>query len=205
LWSETWPPSSFPLTRDYVTYYAPYADFVQREIREGRPPLWNPYVGTGVPVAEIGLSAFFHPLTLLLLAFPFELALTLMAVLRIAIAGLGAFLLARVLGCRTPASIAAGILFMFSPFHLWFRFHPLPNASMLLPLLLATSELRVRGGSTCRLGAAWALLGALMLLGVTGKPPFIVWEQSGPTTCYELRALLPRSCAGDTSRWKRFS
>ncbi len=55
LWAETWPPNATSGMRaDYVGYLAPYAHFVQREIREGRLPGWNPYVATGVPAAEIG-------------------------------------------------------------------------------------------------------------------------------------------------------
>ncbi len=167
LWAAT---SSRPAAAgDYATYLAPWASFIQQEIQAGRLPLWNPYVGTGVPVAETALPALFHPFTLLLFGLPFEHALTLMAVIRLALAGLGAFLLARVMGCSAPGGIAAGLLFMFSPFHLWFCFHPLANASMLLPFLLVVSELRVRGASARRAGAAWALLGTLMLLGGHGE------------------------------------
>ena len=40
------------IASDYVRYFAPWAAFVQRALRAGTLPLWNPYVGTGVPVSE---------------------------------------------------------------------------------------------------------------------------------------------------------
>lgn len=167
LWARVWSPVPFGQKRatDYIAYFAPYAKFVQDELRDGRLPLWNPYILTGVPVIETAQAAVLHPLTLLLIGLPFESALTVMAIIRLATAGLFSFILARVLGCGVAGATAAGMLFMFSPFHLLFRFHPLPNTSALLPLLLTVSELHVRGGSTRRLGAAWALVGTLMLLG----------------------------------------
>src|SRR5690349_16888930 len=76
-------------TTDYARYFAPWAGFVQRSLRAGTLPLWNPYVGTGVPVSEALQPALFHPFTLLLVALPVEHALTVLALLRLALAGLG--------------------------------------------------------------------------------------------------------------------
>ncbi|UCE84840.1 MAG: YfhO family protein [Deltaproteobacteria bacterium] len=199
LWAERWPPATPPdAPGDYVTLLAPYASFMQDELRAGRLPLWNPYVATGVPLVETGQPALFHPFTLLLLFVPFESALSVMAVLRLAIAGLGCFLLARLLGCRTPAAVAAGVVFMFHPFHLQTRFHPVPNASMLLPFLLAVGELRLRGGRARRLGAAWALLGALTLL--AGHLQTSVYCVAAAWAYHLLRAL---GTAGQGGRWSR--
>src|SRR5580765_1903209 len=60
------------ITSDYVRYFAPWAAYVQRALRAGTLPLWNPYVGTGVPVSEALQPALFHPFTLVLLALPVE-------------------------------------------------------------------------------------------------------------------------------------
>jgi hypothetical protein len=150
---------------DYVRYFAPYAAFIQRELRAGRLPLWNPYIGTGYPVAEALQPALLHPFTVLLLVVPYEHALTLMAVIRLGLAGAGTFVLARALGCGGAAAGLAGTLFMFSPIHLNFRFSPLANVTVLLPWMLAASELRLRGARPRRIGAAWSLLGTLAILG----------------------------------------
>src|SRR5438093_3162154 len=153
------------LNHDYVRYFAPYATFMREELRAGRLPLWNPYVATGVPVAEALITTLFHPFTLVVAILPAEHALTMLALLRPALAGLGAFTFARVLGCGPAAAALAGVLFMLSPFHLGFRFHPQANVSGLLPFLLAVSELRLRGASLRRSVAAWSLAAALMILG----------------------------------------
>jgi hypothetical protein len=150
---------------DYVRYFAPWAAFVQRALRAGSLPLWNPYVGTGVPVSEALQPALFHPTTLVLVALPVEHALTVLALVRLALAGLGAFVLARVLGCGAPAATLAGVLYGLEPFHLHLRFHTLPNVSACLPWLLALSEHRLRGGAARQTLAAWALVAALACLG----------------------------------------
>jgi hypothetical protein len=151
--------------------------------------LWNPYIGTGVPVAEALSPALLHPFTLLLVVLPFEHALTVLAVVRLTLAGAGAFTLARVLGCALPASALAGTLFMLSPLHLSYRFHTVPNVSALLPFLLAVSELRVRGASPRRCVAAWSLLGTLMIFG--GHAETCVHATAVAWTYHLLRALGP--------------
>jgi hypothetical protein len=153
------------IASDYVRYFAPWAAFVQRGLRAGTLPLWNPYVGTGVPVSEALQPALFHPTTLLLAVLPLEHALTLLALLRLALAGLGAFVLARVLGCGAASAAMAGVLYALEPFHLVLRFHTLPNVSACLPWLLALSEHELRGGAPRRTLAAWALVAALACLG----------------------------------------
>ena len=152
-------------TSDYTRYFAPWAAFIQRALRAGTLPLWNPYVGTGVPVSEALQPALFHPFTLLLVALPVEHALTVLALLRLALAGLGAFVLARVLGCGAPAATLAGVLYGLEPFHLVLRFHTLPNVSACLPWLLALSERRLRAEDRRGTLAAWALVAALACLG----------------------------------------
>ena len=153
------------IASDYARYFAPWAAFVQRSLRAGTLPLWNPYLGTGVPVSEALQPALFHPFTPLLVPLPLEHALTLMGLLRLALAGLGAFVLARTLGCGPPAAIVAGVLYGLEPVHLVLRFHTLPNVSACLPWLLALSEHRLRGGTPGRTLAAWALVAALACLG----------------------------------------
>src|SRR6187399_1752238 len=128
LWRDDYATVSV-LGSDYVRYFAPWAAFVQHALRAGTLPLWNPYIGTGVPVSEALQPGLFHPFTLVLVALPVEHALTVLALLRLALAGLGAFALARILGCGAPAATLAGVLYGLEPFHLVLRFHTLPNVS----------------------------------------------------------------------------
>jgi hypothetical protein len=173
-------------TADHVSYFAPYAAFIERELSQGRLPLWNPLIGLGAPVVESIQPALVHPFTLLLGALPADDALSLLAVVRLAVAGLGAFVLARGLGCGLLPAALAGLLFMLSSFHLQFRFHPLPNVSALLPFLLWISELRLRGGSARRCGAAWSLVATLGVLG--GHPETLVHTLAAAWLYHLLRA-----------------
>ncbi len=184
-------------TADHVAFFAPYAAFIQRELSQGRLPLWNPLIGVGAPVIESIQPALLHPFTLLLYALPSDDALSVLAVARLALAGLGTFLLARTLGCGLPAAALAGLLFMLSPFHLRFRLHPLPNVSALLPFLLWISELRLRGGSPRRCGAAWSLVGTLSILG--GHPETLVHTLAAAWTYHLLRAAGSAPAGG---RWR---
>jgi hypothetical protein len=168
LWAADHPEAVKPYFRvpdhDYVRYFAPYAAFLQRELRAGHLPLWNPYILTGVPVAETLQPGLFHPTVLVITALPFEHALTVLAVVRLALAGFAMFLFTRVIGCSLAAAGLAAVLFMFSPFHLFFRFHPILNATPLMPLLLAVSELHLRAEGRRRWMAVWALLAAGTLI-----------------------------------------
>lgn len=166
LWRDdmatVWAPS---IVNDYVRYFAPWAAFLRRTLRAGTLPLWNPYVGTGVPVAEALQPALFHPFTLVLVALPVEHALTVLALARLALAGLGAFVLVRTLGGGAAAATLAGVLWGLAPLHLALRFHTLPNVSACLPWLLAIGERRLAGAPARRTLAAWALVAALACLG----------------------------------------
>jgi hypothetical protein len=180
VWAET-------LTSDYVRYFAPWAAFVQGTLRAGTLPLWNPYVGTGVPVSEALQPALFHPFTLFLVALPVEHALTVLALLRLALAGLGAFALARVLGCGGPAATLAGVMYGLEPFHLVLRFHTLPNVSACLPWLLALSEHRLRADTPRWTLPAWALVAALACLGGHSQTTLHVLAVA---TAYHLARML---------------
>jgi hypothetical protein len=180
-------------TADHVSYFAPYAAFIQRELAAGRLPLWNPLIGIGAPVIDSIQPALVHPFTGLLLLLPADEALSVLAIVRLALAGLGTFLLARTLGCGFAAATLAGLLFMLSPFHLRFRLHPLPNVSALLPFLLWIAELRLRGGSARRCGAAWSLVGTLATVG--GHPETLL-HTLGAAWAYTLLRAAGSAPAG---------
>lgn len=47
---------------DVWTYFTPYRDFAAAALREGRLPLWNPYLFLGVPFLANSQAAVFYPL-----------------------------------------------------------------------------------------------------------------------------------------------
>ncbi len=59
-------------TFDYVQYWRPSAQFLADAVREGRAPLWNPYIGLGRPhLADMQSAVFYPPLYLVCLGHGF--------------------------------------------------------------------------------------------------------------------------------------
>jgi len=83
-----------------------------QEIRE--VPFWNPYIMFGQPIVGNLQYALFYPLNILFLFFSFFKALWLYQSVHMAIAGFGAYLLARHIGCRKNGSMVAGCLYMLN-------------------------------------------------------------------------------------------
>jgi hypothetical protein len=51
---------------DVIVIFYPDDVLYNSSLKEGRIPLWNPYVFSGYPVFESGQSAYMHPLRLIL-------------------------------------------------------------------------------------------------------------------------------------------
>jgi hypothetical protein len=69
LFSAIWffTPPSILESYDYIFFYEPNFQFLLDALKEGRLPLWNPYVGLGRPyLADIQNAVFYPPLYLLL-------------------------------------------------------------------------------------------------------------------------------------------
>ena len=72
--------------------FIPTMLFVREEFRNGRLPLWNPYVLNGTPFLATAVSAIFSPLNLILLPVPLETSYEWAALLKLLLAGAGVFL-----------------------------------------------------------------------------------------------------------------
>ena len=130
---------------DAAVVFHPILEVARAQIHAGRLPLWNPYIYAGMPLLGDVQSALLFPLTWLALVLPVEDAWGLMAVLKLLIAGLGAFALGRELGLGRAGALVAGVVFMLcAPNVAWLQW-PLATVYSLLPwLLLATHRLHVR-------------------------------------------------------------
>ena len=94
----TWPvvAGRLPENLDLLLQFAPNATFLQRELTAGRLPLWNPYVGTGVPfLADPGTAGWYLPSWLALLALNTADAIRLLLVAHLAWAAAGMYWCAR--------------------------------------------------------------------------------------------------------------
>lgn len=95
-------------------YY--WLGFAKAAVANGRLPLWNADLFAGYPFLADPQTAFFYPVTWLLLLLPVEAAISLHIALHIAIAGLGMYFFVRGAGGHWIGALLAGITFAFSGF-----------------------------------------------------------------------------------------
>lgn len=78
--------------------FYPWRDFALAQLRLGRLPVWNPYLGAGAPLLANYQTALFYPPNWLLLMMPGAQAMGLIAVAHIVWAALGMWLFTGALG-----------------------------------------------------------------------------------------------------------
>ena len=88
-----------PLLSDVVCSMIPWQKAVRDALIHRRLPLWNPFLLAGEPLLAVQQGAILHPATWIGLLLPLPQAWTLQMSLRLFVALLAAFLLARELGC----------------------------------------------------------------------------------------------------------
>jgi hypothetical protein len=140
---------------------------VREALREGRLPVWAPWLTAGRPLLAAQQSAPLFPLTWIGVVFPYWESLVWIAVLKLTLAALGTVLLARALGLALGPALLAGIAFGFGTYLVDWLLHPHANAYVVLPWLFLTAHRLARTGS---IGAAAALGGALGVAQLGGQP-----------------------------------
>lgn len=135
-------PKNGGLSDQAVNFY-PFHRWVSRSYLSGDLPFWNPLIYCGAPAFANPQSGVFDPQVWLLVLGEalggldgFHYAMSLAALLRLFLAGLGAYLLARRLGLGARGALLAGIAFQFSGYMvLWLNF-PLGHVPPFLPWIL---------------------------------------------------------------------
>ncbi|MFQ3669751.1 MAG: hypothetical protein SNJ61_12815 [Fimbriimonadaceae bacterium] len=128
------------LQADGALQFHGWRDLVFESWSRGEVPAWNPYQLGGTPLLANSQSGALYPPHILfgVARIPTETAVTLLAWLHLAWAGLGVFVLARRLGAGEAASAAAGVLFGSSTFLiLWLPLASVPTTCAWIPWLLA--------------------------------------------------------------------
>lgn len=174
-----------PDLSDQAVCFYPYYRWVARSWLEGDPPLWNPLVYTGAPGIANPQSGALDPQVWILVLLEklggralFDWGFALVAWLRLAAAGMGAYLLARVLGlARAPAALAAVGFGLSGYVVLWLN-HSLGHVTPCLPwILLGLEGTRGRRPLLAAAGAALAL--GLAILGGHPETAFYVGFAAG--------------------------
>jgi len=99
---------------DLFIYFYPYRDYAASALREGRVPLWNPYLFMGAPLLANSQAGFFYPPNLLSSSLPLGVtrAVSLNIAAHIGIATIGAYVFARKrLGVSILAAWLGGVSF----------------------------------------------------------------------------------------------
>jgi hypothetical protein len=152
------------LLMDPVLQFQPWLEFNRRMIRTGRLPLWNASAGCGVPHLANGQSAVFDPFHLIAYIGSVPVALGWMAAVRLHVAGVGMFLLARIWGLGRWGRWFSGLAYPFSGFVVVWLLYPVTAVAVWMPwLFLATEKLFRR--PTARSAGWLAIVVALVVLG----------------------------------------
>jgi hypothetical protein len=99
---------------DTASLYAPQRWIVDEALRAFRLPLWNPYMGAGVPFLADAIHGVLHPVSVLTAWLGTGRSADLLIGGYLTCAGVGAALLARDLGASRAAAALAGIVFALS-------------------------------------------------------------------------------------------
>lgn len=99
---------------DALAYFYPNLAYLGASLREGRLPLWNPYLFAGVPFLANSQTGVFYPPNWLAALVPAPRAYAWSAALHAALAAAGAFAFGRrALGLGRPGALATALVFAF--------------------------------------------------------------------------------------------
>jgi hypothetical protein len=166
-WQGSAPPgvsglgSNFELT-DSVVQFQPFFRYTRAQLPH--VPLWNAHIMAGRPYLADAQSQVFSPFALAGDAVPFWKSFAFMAILKMFVAAMGMFLLARALAMRYPGALLAGVVFAFGTFFVIWLAWPLTSIFAWAPWILLAADWLVRRPGPAPV-AALASLFALQFLG----------------------------------------
>lgn len=125
----------------------PIYEFIKQNLRRGILPLWNPHQACGyslIGMLEIGI---FYPLTLIVYLLPNIIAIDILILSRLLLAGIFTFWFMRRLNFKTSSALCSAIIFMLSGPLVLLQYWT-TNVDLLIPLLLlALDRLIIREAS----------------------------------------------------------
>jgi hypothetical protein len=152
---------------DLYCQIIPWRSAVRTAFANGEWPLLNPFMLCGDILAGAAQSAPYDPFNLLGMLIPLPPSLTFAAAMTFFLAGFGAFVFMRLLGCSELASLVTAAGWMFSGNVAFFVGWPLARSWVYLPLIFFAVRFVVREAS---IRSGVILLIALTLLILAGHP-----------------------------------
>ncbi|HSR53505.1 MAG TPA: YfhO family protein [Acidobacteriota bacterium] len=153
-----------PIISDITDQVFPYQVFLRDELSQGRLPLWNPYVQTGVPFLANSVSAALNPFQMVFLLLPQAAAMEWSAWFKLLLAGVGIYLLAIRLGLRPQSALVAAAAYQLAAYQIFYLGFSNTWVSGLLGWQLWTLEGYLKKGRHRDLAAT----GAVLALGYLG-------------------------------------
>jgi hypothetical protein len=178
-----------PRQNDAIAQLHPLDRFTREQLKEGSVPLWNPYLGAGVPHLATGFTRALYPPFWLTLPFDAESGRNAEILLHIVMAGAFQFLYLRFMGCRWAAALLGALAFAWSgaltlrlPLNYIFDTlvwvpavllgveRVLQNRERAVPVLALAAGMQVLAGSLPDLLASWMLVGTYVAVRLLQKP-----------------------------------
>lgn len=152
---------------DVFVYFYPLRAYAAEVIRQGRLPLWDPYLFLGSPFLANPQTSVFYPLSVLFYVLDTPTAYNWSVVLHLGLAGAFSYAMVRIsMGLGPWAGMVAGLLFMLSGFMSAQLGHINQlSASVWLPLILLAYERAVARRSPRWASVAGAILAVQLLAG----------------------------------------
>ena len=114
-WDVLWLPNGRIVAgNDLTNMFTHWLSFAKSSIQQGKLPLWNPYLSSGLPFIANPQPALFYPPTWLALLMPVSKVLGLIVVLHLWLAGVGMIAWLRSEGASKAGALLGGIVFAFS-------------------------------------------------------------------------------------------
>jgi len=185
-----------PLQSDIAFMFDPWLIYAGRSVAAGHFPLWNPHAFAGAPFFANPQTALLFPLTWLAFVLPAPLAVTLVMILKLSVAGVGTYLFLRLLAVRSLASAVGAVSFMLNGALVMWLGWAAGSAMAMLPWLFAASEW-LRHARSRRAVAALALAVAVSIFAGYPQITFIALLTAGLwALCRAWDAPRPWRCVG---------
>jgi hypothetical protein len=162
-----------PVLADSALQYLPAQVFVRRSLAGGEWPLWNPDLFSGYPFMATDENQLYYPVAWLLLALPLSLALQASVIFHVWWAGVGMYLLARLLGAGRGGSLISALAFAGSgQLYTSIEITGVADIYGWLPWILVATELAWRHRSW-----PWAAVAGLLsgVMAVSGHLPWYLY------------------------------
>lgn len=160
---------------DNLLINVPSKVFLAEELKQGRFPLWNPYLFSGTPFfADINLAVL-HPLNLLYLVLPPFRALTVGILVLFLVGSLGMYVLGRTLKLGSFPSLVGAVVFGFSGSLVVYANNvPILQVAVLVPWVLAT-WIRYLEVPTGKRFVAFVLVASFQIISGHPQLTFYTW------------------------------